>query len=148
MDITIRLTTVHDFYDIARLFFEGTGRVITHTEFRSNMVDCPNAIAILDNKIVGFACTCVFSPDIIRLDNLFVKSELRNQGIGAKLIAFLENNIPLRYRYIILDNSLLYEYYHKNLPPKRSAREFYERLGFEPIIITENTVVLKKELHR
>ena len=133
MDITIRTAKKEDIYGIAKLYFEGTGRILSRPNLRIDLDDYPSAVAELSGEIIGFAYLCHFSHGVVRLDNLYVKSDMRDHNVGQKLVEHLEENMPEQHQYMILDNSLKYEY--PNGAPKRSARKFYERLGFETIVL-------------
>jgi ribosomal protein S18 acetylase RimI-like enzyme len=151
MDIIIRSGTKDDAYGITKLYFEGTGRVLSRPNLRIDLEDYPSAVAELNSEIVGFAYLCTFSYGIVRLDNLYVRSDLRSQGLGQKIIEHLENHMPLEHQYMILDNSLKYEYPNGTI--KKSARKFYERLGFKTIVLIQNengedvTSVFVKKIH-
>jgi len=154
MSIIIRPGTEEDAYGITKLYFEETGRVLSRPNLRIDLKDYPSAVAEaeLSGEIVGFAYTCHFSYGVVRLDNLFVRQDMRSDRLGQKLMEYLEKNMPEEHQYMILDNSLKYEY--PNGVPKKSARKFYERLGFETIvlILDENgedvTSVLLKKLRQ
>ena len=149
MDIFIRSGTKEDVYGIAKLYFEGTGRIISRPNLRIDLEDYPSAVAISNGEIVGFAYLCHFSHGVVRLDNLYVRADMRSHGLGQKLMKHLEKHMPKQHQYMILDNSLKYEY--PNGAPKKSARKFYERLGFETIVLIQDqngedvtSVLLKK----
>ena len=142
-----RASKKDDAYEIIRLYYSETGRVIRQP-LEHDLVDYPSVVATQNGKIVGFAYTLPFAPDILRLENLFVHSEHRNDGIGANLMHHLEHFTKenyCEYKFMILDNSLRYPYFKENTP-KRSAKNFYERIGYEVIMETADTTVLKKEL--
>lgn len=136
MDMIIRSGTKDDAYGIAKLYFEGTGRVLSRPNLRLDLEDYPSVIVVLNGEIVGFAYMYAFSHGIVRLDNLFVRSDLRNQGLGQKIIEYLEKHMSEEHQYMILDNSLKYEY--PNGTKKKSARRFYERLGFKTIALIQD----------
>ena len=151
MNIIIRAGTNEDAYGITKLYFEGTGRVLSRPNLRIDLEDYPSTVATLNDEIVGFAYLCAFSHGIVRLDNLYVRSDLRGQRLGKKLMEYLEHHMPEQHQYMILDNSLKYDY--PNGAPKKSARQFYERLGFKTIVLIQDengadvTSVLLKKLH-
>ncbi len=91
MTHTIRKATTDDAYGIAKLYFEETGRIVSSV---ANMLEKhPGIVAILDDIIVGFAYTDKFSPEILRLDNLFVRPDQRNRELGTRLMRDLEEII-------------------------------------------------------
>jgi GNAT superfamily N-acetyltransferase len=135
-------------YGIIELYYKETGRVINRKGLELDLLKYPNIIAEYNGEIVGFATTNDFSPDILRLDNLYVRTEWRNEGLGSEIMKRLEDSIPNEYKTIIADNSLLYEYYRKDIPPKRFADTFYTRIGYKIVIQTEHTFVFKKDIHK
>ena len=152
MNVIVRSGIGADAYGITKLYFEGTGRVLSRPNLRIDLEDYPSAVAVLDGEIVGFAYLCDFSYGVVRLDNLHVRLDMRDQGLGQKLIEHLENHMPEQHKYIILDNSLKYEY--PNGAIKKSARRFYERLGFKTVVLIQDdkgediTSVFLKKIHK
>ena len=147
MTINYHQGAKEDAYEITRLYFEGTGRFASEPMKENCLDNYPSVVATLEGRIVGFAYTLQFSPEILRLDNMFVCPGLRRRGVGTEIVTRLEKIIPVKYTHVILDNSLLYEYPRKDVE-KHSAKAFYEKLGYRTVIETPNTVVLVKEIRK
>lgn len=103
------------------------------------------AFAVRDatGKLCGFAYTVDFSPDILELANICLMPEVRNRGLGNRLVSAVEDDARARgFAEIILVNSILY----RTKDARRPATKFYERLGYRLVVDTGPSKVFAKPL--
>jgi len=141
--IILRPATFNDHTAIARLHSESwknNYRGIWSDDFLDNKVDADRlsvwlhrlksageeqhtVVAVLDQVIVGFVCVFLNEDPVFGslVDNLHVRSDLQNSGIGRMLLVnsaeWINNNSDLKKMYLWVYNV------------NRNARAFYERLG-------------------
>jgi len=97
----------------------------TVAEFRKNPDKLNIYMIRRDNKNIGYAILVFFwsneyGGDILTVDELLIKAEFRNQGIGTEFFTFadkMENKAALRL---------------ETTPDNQRAFEYYKRLGFVP----------------
>jgi ribosomal protein S18 acetylase RimI-like enzyme len=80
-------------------------------------------IAVIENKIVGFIIFLMRGPLVGYIQTIAVKPELRNKGIGTKLLKFAEDKIFHRTSNVFMCVSSF----------NKKAQKLYQRLGYEVI---------------
>jgi GNAT superfamily N-acetyltransferase len=141
MPIEIQKALLSHEEEMQSLFLGGAGRKM-HDPL-SLLKEFPATVAFDGVKMIGFAVTNRFAPDILELANIFVSAEFRNKNIGSFLLNFLESQIKeTDYKALILVNSDLY----KNRDSKRSAENFYLKNGYRLSFQTADSKVFYKNL--
>lgn len=102
----------------------------------------PAAVLVHGSRVMGFACSTRFAPDVLELTNLLISPDLRNHGWGALVLTHFEGVARECYLGVIAVNSSGYD----GPADKRSATAFYERSGYSVIARTNWTNVLYKDL--
>jgi predicted GNAT family acetyltransferase len=93
-------------------------------------------VLIEDGRLIFKAEVVSDTPEIIYLEGIWVDSQDRGRGIGARCMSQLSRNLLLRSSSVCL---LVNE---KN----RSARAFYEKAGFK-LISYYDTIYLEEQVH-
>ncbi len=138
---TVRDAAARDAERIVQLHARELEREIGLDRVRRCVSAYPSVAAEMDGRLVGFAYGDAFAPDIVRLANLLVASDLRGLGLGQRMLGAFEMSARPSYGAVILVNSLLYP-----APEKRTAVPFYERAGYRQLFETEASAVLAKTL--
>ncbi|MDO6746526.1 GNAT family N-acetyltransferase [Gilvimarinus sp. 1_MG-2023] len=139
--IEIRKAINTDQEEISKLFSFSSGREVTG-RIGEYIEEYPASVAVDKGAIVGFCYGKPFAPDVIELLNIFVKEELRSEGVGGELIRLFETLSVESFNAIILVNSLLY----KSTETKKFASNFYIDNGYKELISTGNSKIFGKEL--
>ncbi len=139
----IRSATREDSESIAELHRAETGRQPYTTGIFGQVANFPSAVAFDGSKMIAFALSQQFAPDILEITDLLVSRSHRNTGVGTAILAHLEKQAYGQYASLILCNSILYE-----APGKRLASGFYERNGYFPAHETGNTTVFVKSIEK
>lgn len=132
-----------DVEDVASLHEEQNQRAADRRYIEQCIRDYPSSIVRQEGRIVGFAYTDRFAPDLLSLSNLLVAEDVRGRQVGSILLEHVEQQAAKDWAGIILSNSELW-----NHPPRRSPLAFYEKHGYVKVWETEHTVVLAKDLTR
>jgi ribosomal protein S18 acetylase RimI-like enzyme len=127
---------------ILRLFWAALGRRPLYSYVEQQMLDCPAAVALSDEEVVGFVYSEEFTPDVLHLTNIVVHARYRGQGLGTRLLACLEEQAASHYKAVILSNSTLYD----KPSDIRLPTEFYLRNGYSVRMETPSTRVFGKIL--
>lgn len=145
MNITYRTCTLKDLKPVSEMIHQlyredPVGKPITDVKIQhtfDSLTQRPDRGIILlfetNSQAIGYAIliNCwsnQLGGNIVNIDELFVKREFRNQGIGTQFIQFLKDK---KYGNPV---ALLLEV----TPDNRNAKKLYERLGFS---IPENTIL-------
>lgn len=102
-DIHIRLATVNDAREIAKLNeeFNGVGmtaeEIIDHLSYTNELV----VLALINDLPVGFACaqyyiSICYSNPCAEITELYVKKDARGRGIATLLLDFIEEELESR----------------------------------------------------
>ena len=129
--------------EVVELLKEYREKIFKETEVESFTANNPSIGVFDKDKLIGFCYTIPFAPDVLRIQNLFISKYYRNHNLGSKII----ENITVQakeenYTGLIVSNSMLF----KTKEPKKKAKVFYERNGFELILATGNTDVFVKTI--
>jgi len=138
----IREAVVADSSAIVQLYLQGSCRSLSRERVDRHIASWPAAVAESAGKVVGFAFCTPFAPDVVELANVFVEAGMRCNGVGSRLVREIERQSEGRFHSIILSNSML----HVGVPGKRSAADFYQRLGYLQIWSTGPTSVFARRL--
>lgn len=98
----------------------------TFEEFINSNTYAEAFIFECDNKIAGYGLIAkTYSQEaggiVIWIEEIYVKSEFRNQGLGSEFIKYIKDNIPAkRYRL-------------ETEPENIKAQQLYKRHGFKPL---------------
>jgi ribosomal protein S18 acetylase RimI-like enzyme len=145
MNIVVRNALSADLAKICALYEADLGRISNPDRIGELLESYPSAIAQDDEgNCLGFIFSQSFAPDAIELASLLVAISNRDLGIGSGLLAHFEREASIKYKSVILSNSLLYGQPRNGV--KRSARVFYERAGYSVIHETADTIILVKSL--
>ena len=106
----------------------------TVAEFRKNPYKLNIYMLRRNNKNIGYAILVFFwsnefGGNILNIDELFVKEEYRNQGVGTEFFSFadkIENKVALHL---------------ETTPNNQRAFAYYKKLGF---ILDENSYLTRK----
>ena len=110
-----------------------------------NLLDKINEamVVYLDGRPVGGGAIRAYEGDVVELKRMFVRDEVRGQGIGAQIVRELMDWArELGYKKMILETGVLLE----------EARHMYIKLGFEtiakygPYVNMPDSVCMAKEL--
>lgn len=125
-DKTEYITMAEDFYSspavlspVPKSHFE-----ITFDELMKGSAYTQGFIFECDEKIAGYGLIAkTFSQEaggiVIWIEEIYVKSAFRNQGLGSEFIEYIKNNVPAkRYRL-------------ETEPENIKAQELYKRHGFK-----------------
>lgn len=137
----MRSATRDDSESIAELHRSETGRQPDTSGIFSQVENFPSTVAFDGGKMIAFALSQQFAPDILEITDLLVLSSHRNSGVGTSILAHLEKQAYGQYASLILCNSILYK-----SPGKRLASGFYEQNGFSLVHQTGSTNVFVKSL--
>jgi predicted GNAT family N-acyltransferase len=107
-------------YKIRYLVFQIEQGVDPTLEFDGEDECAHHLIAFLDKKAVGTARIRFLEDQTAKVERVAVLSEVRGQGIGQKLMIYIET--------LLLERQVTEVYMHAQEP----VREFYEKLGFVP----------------
>lgn len=107
-------------YKIRYLVFQIEQGVDPTLEFDGKDENAHHLIAFLDEKAVGTARIRFLEEQTAKVERVAVLPEVRGQGIGRRLMDYIETFLAARQVTEI--------YMHAQEP----VREFYEKLGFVP----------------
>lgn len=127
---------------VIQLFLKNTNRKLSYDKIENAIERYPALIVKDENKIIGFAYTGRFAPDILELYNIFVNPGQRNHSIGSSLLRKLEEKCKEEFNAIILVNSLLY----KGKSKEKYATNFYLKNDYTNVAETSSTKVFFKPL--
>lgn len=97
-------------------------------------------VAVLVEKIVGFASIHIHKPEIY---GLFVSPEFARQGIGTKLLETIEKiAIQKKHKFIYVNSSLTAKVFYR----KRGYKKMWESGFYSEREIWINCVLMKKRL--
>ena len=130
-----------DIESVAALHESQNGRPADRSYIERCISGFPSSICLSGDRVVGFAYTNRFAPDILDLANLLVDDDHRGHGIGTLLLTDVERQAVPTWACIILSNSELWPH-----PPRRSPLDFYVRNGYSVLFETEHTTVFMKRL--
>ncbi|MDY7095180.1 MAG: GNAT family N-acetyltransferase [Acidobacteriota bacterium] len=131
-----------DLVEEAAALHEAENQRPAHREtLRRCIAEYPSAVAVDHGRVVGFVYSDRFAPDLLVLNNLLVAAAYRGQGVGARLLEYVEKTAGPPWRSILLSNSELWPH-----PPRRSPLEFYRKRGYREIWTTQSTTVMVKDL--
>ena len=115
------------------------------TKVEAALTNMPSAVAVINEKIVGFAYCQKFAPDILEIDNLFVNELHRNRHIGSLLLKRIELAASEYFSGLILVNSDLYQ---NPVVNKQNPANFYLRHGFQLVMDTSASRVFLKAINK
>ena len=125
------------------LFAAHTGRAADLATFAGWIDAWPSAGARGPEGLVGYAVCRGFAPDVAELAALLVAPASRDRGVGARLVAHVEDTCRARgLAAIVTVASSGYRVQGE----KRSSRPFYEALGYRAVLETTATSVLAHDL--
>jgi GNAT superfamily N-acetyltransferase len=128
---------------VIELHFGELGRPLDEVRVNRLLSNYPSMMAEDSGRLVGFAYSDLFAPDLIELANILVARRLRSQGLGTDLLASFEAVTSKQFGAVILANSTLYKDHRSE---KRSPRKFYERAGYKVVFTTSASEVYAKRL--
>nr|WP_241737531.1 GNAT family N-acetyltransferase [Neptunicella marina] len=138
--VNLRRAGASDIADMSQLFMFYSGRDIS-ANLQQYIDQYPAALAEIEGRIVGFAYSRTFAPDVLELLNIFVKQDCQNSGLGSKLLRFFESLAFDHYQGVVAVNSLLYA----SARNKRFASNFYLKNQYDTILTTENSRIYAKQ---
>lgn len=97
---------------------------VTINEYKKNPQKLDIIMFAKGNKIIGYSILVYYwsneyGGNILNIDELYVKKEFRNQGIGTYFFSFIEK----------MNNIVAYQL--ETTPPNKRALNYYEQLGFK-----------------
>jgi len=141
--VVVREATLRDLPDMMSVFRRGYAREPKPAMMRELIERFPCAVALNDNKISGFAYSRQATPGALELLNLLVLTEMRDCGIGTKLLSLTERTASqLGYETLVLYVSLFYGV----AGSKRSPVPFYTANGFQVQAISSSEFFCWKSL--
>ena len=132
-----------DARSVMDLHLEQLGRSLDGQRVHRLLSSYPSLMAEADGRLVGFAYSDRFAPDVVELANILIARELRCEGLGSRLLSAFESVAGQHFSAVILANSDLYEDHRSE---KRSARSFYERAGYSAVFATPDSEIFTKHL--
>lgn len=139
--ITIRPANENDIELIEQAFQEFLGRVGNPAYIRDAVKDYPSALLFHNDDLIGFSYCGFMAPDVLEIANISLHPNWRGQGLGSRLLVFLENEVANKYDAVLLTNSDLYK-------DKRNATNFYLANGYTLAAGTSQTNLFWKSLKR
>jgi len=108
----------------------------TINEFMQNPEKLDIIMFVKGKKIIGYSILVYYwsneyGGNILNIDELYVKKEFRNQGIGTYFFSFIER----------MDNNVAYQL--ETTPSNQRALNYYEQLGFKQ---STNTHLIKSKI--
>jgi len=139
--VTKRKISLDDVEAVAELHESQNERPADRAYIRECISNFPSSACFSGQRMIGFAYTASFAPDILNLTNLLVDDDHRGRGVGTLLLADVEEQARAGWAGLILTNS---ELLHR--PSRPSPLPFYAKHGYSILFQTEHTSVLIKRL--
>lgn len=128
---------------LGALFEARTGRPADLARFEAWIEASPSAAARRDGRLVGYATTARFGPDLVELTSILVATSERGRGAGTALLAHLHGACRAAgIGAIVAVSSTGYAPREPFVDPV----PFYERAGYRPAVRTAQSVVLVRSL--
>lgn len=142
-ELTIGALHRGDLPAVGELFAAHTGRPADLATLARWVDGWPSAGARTPEGLVGYAVCRGFAPDVAELAALLVAPASRDRGVGAHLVAHVEDACRARdLAAVVTVSSSGYRVQGE----KRSSRPFYEGLGYRVVLETAATAVLAHDL--
>ncbi|MBT1003963.1 GNAT family N-acetyltransferase [Paenarthrobacter sp. DKR-5] len=134
--INLRRATQADTSLVCELFEEQLHRTPNQGLISEALGNAPSALAFSNDKLVGFVYCAYMAPDIMEIMNILVTDTERANGVGTRMLEFVEEEMPPQVVSMMLANSSLYPDVKGGKLP---ATSFYIRNGYTVIADTGKT---------
>lgn len=137
MSIELRKATASDINAMDALYHPYAGRHINRPRITEAVAEHPSVVALDASQLLGFSYCFRFAPDILELANIYIDKQVRSDGLGSRMVAYLRQQLKPGIKAIIAVNSDLYAV----RDGKRRPDNFYIRNGFRIVTTTNESTV-------